>query len=106
MLLTMARLPPGPRFLLSQIHYIAIPPAFVFLVTSLTRAYAGVHIHPLVVILAYLLSPPIFWLVYRTWRDVSIQRAAAAHGAVVAPAAKLTRDIMRKGQNGYPRSYY
>ncbi|TBU33844.1 cytochrome P450 monooxygenase pc-3 [Dichomitus squalens] len=100
----MARLPPGPRYLLSHLHYVALPPATVFLGTSVARAYAGVHIHALVVAVASFLSFPIFWLVYRAWRDTSANRAAAAHGAIVAPLAS-TQGVKRRGKEGYPRDF-
>ncbi|KAI1794078.1 cytochrome P450 monooxygenase pc-2 [Ganoderma leucocontextum] len=98
------KLPPGPRFLARRIHYISAPPFCVFLGTSLARSFGGVHLPTLAVILAYLLSFPLFLLGYRAWKDISTKRAAAAHGAVVAPMAKLG-GIKMNGQNGYPRDF-
>ena len=96
------KLPPGPRFLARRIHYISTPPICVFLATTLARTLGGVQLPTLAVVLVYILSFPLFLLGYRSWKNISTKRAAAAHGAVMAPMAK-SRGIPMKGEQGYPR---
>ena len=98
------KLPPGPTFLVRRFHYISTPPICVFLGTSLARTLGGVQLPTVVVVLAYVLSFPLFLLGYRTWENVSTKRAAAALGAVVAPMAKF-KGIQMKGDEVYPRVF-
>ncbi len=98
-------LPPGPRFLARRIHYISTPPICVLLGTTLARTFGGIQLPGLAVVLAYILSFPLFLLGYRAWKDISTKRTAAVHGAIVAPKAKLG-GIKMKGEKGYPRMFF
>nr|BED42920.1 cytochrome P450 monooxygenase [Trametes versicolor] len=98
-------MPPGPRFLLEHLHYIAVPLSLPFLAAFVSRRFFDVSIPTWALVPLVFLSIPLSFLAYVVWRKVSWMRSAAAHGA------KLPRETNRKdaqttdSQNRYPRDF-
>lgn len=100
-------LPPGPRTLVVNWHYIIGPPLIAsFLVGSFGR-FVNLHIPFWVTLLACLLSYPIPHLAFSAWTDFRVQRTAAALCANIPILAKKSMvDGPVVYEEAYPREYY
>ncbi|KAI0775658.1 cytochrome P450 [Trametes elegans] len=101
-----SRLPPGPRFVLEHLPYIAGPPLFTVAAVYLCDHVLGI-VKPVSMTLTIalgLLSFPLYILGYMAWEEIRWKRAAAAHGAAL-PRIADGKNITALGDsvNRYPR---
>ncbi|KAI0652994.1 cytochrome P450 monooxygenase pc-3 [Cubamyces menziesii] len=84
----MPSLPPGPRYLVSQLPNVLTPPAIVYALTYLARE--RLHLSPptWLLALAYLLSWPLAFTAFVQWHDYSNARRARAQGTVIPRAVE------------------
>ncbi|KAI8993079.1 cytochrome P450 [Trametes punicea] len=104
---TMVSLPPGPRFLLSQLHYIVTPPAITFSAATVVSRVFGVVVPAWAVVILIVLSLPAFVLGYTTWQTAQWRRAAAAHGATLPRIVKKSDlKIIGEPEDHFPRDLF
>ena len=104
----MANLPPGAQYLLRKLPRFAIPSIATYITLSLLQNQfdPSRRIPTWVVITLAVLARPLIFLAalyYKPWAD---ERAAAAHGAVLAPRVNLgpfsvVKELV-EGVKGYP----
>ncbi|KAI0775623.1 cytochrome P450 [Trametes elegans] len=81
----MLSLPPGPRYVIHQLPNVLVPPAVVYALACIARAY--LHRSPPTWLLAtaYALSWPFAFTLLVQWHDLTNARKARALGAVIPP---------------------
>lgn len=100
-------LPPGLVYLLRNLPYFAIPSAVTYASVKVLLHQTNISLSTLVVVLFSLLARPILFLCniyYSEWAD---KRAAAAHGAVIAPKVddpllSIVSKMAESFRGGYP----
>lgn len=100
-------LSPGLVYLLQALPYFAIPSAVTYASVKVLLHQTNTTLSTPVVVLLSLLAKPILFLFniyYSEWVD---ERAAAAHGAVIAPKVKeplfsIVSKMAESFQGGYP----
>ncbi|KAI9060248.1 cytochrome P450 [Trametes sanguinea] len=85
-------LPPGPRFILWNVHYIATPPALTLLAINIASRLFRVAVPTWAVVVLSLASFPVILFGYVAWQERRWRKAAAAHGATLPPIVKK-RDV-------------
>ncbi|PPQ84613.1 hypothetical protein CVT25_015710 [Psilocybe cyanescens] len=104
-------LPPGLVYLLRNLPYFAIPSAVTYASVKVLLHQTNISLSTLVVVLFSLLARPILFLCniyYSEWAD---KRAAAAHGAVIAPKVddpllSIVSKMAESFRGGYPADIY
>ena len=105
-------LPPGPAHLLKNLPILAVPPASVFIAGKLL-VYAGINVPQWALIMYTILSLPIGMFLRVQYTEFAHRRAAAAHGAVLAPRVydkwpggiTLLRKMISNLRDGYPGAF-
>lgn len=88
----MPSLPPGPSFVLRNLHVIATPPAFTLLTAYAVGRLFDIHLPVWLLVAACLASFPVFVHVRNAWSEVKARRTAAALGARL-PVRASRKDI-------------
>ncbi|KAI0358372.1 cytochrome P450 [Trametes cingulata] len=101
----MAALPPGPRFILAHLHYIVLPPLGVLSVHYIAGALFGLYIPPRAIVPLCVLSVPLFFFGSVAWEELRWKAAAASRGATLPPVARVRGDVIRAGENRFPRDF-
>ena len=103
---SMLTIPPGPRFLLQHLHYIAIPPAFTLFITNVIARFLGQPVPIWAALFLAIVSFPAFFFGNLTLEEFRWRRAAAAHGATLPRIARKS-DMKTTGEaeDRFPRQY-
>ncbi|KAI0328645.1 cytochrome P450 [Cubamyces sp. BRFM 1775] len=103
---SMPAIPPGPRFLLQHLHYIAIPPTFTLLITNVIARFLGQSVPVWAAVILSIVSFPAFFFGYLTLEEFRWRRAAAAHGATLPRIARKS-DMAAAGEaeHRFPRDF-
>ncbi|KAH9892521.1 cytochrome P450 monooxygenase pc-2 [Cubamyces lactineus] len=103
---SMPTLPPGPRFLLQHLHYIAIPPTFTLFITNFIARFFGQPFPTWAALILSIVSFPAFFFGYLTLEEFRWRRAAAAHGATLPRIARKS-DMASAGEaeHHFPRDF-
>ncbi|KAI8986306.1 cytochrome P450 [Trametes punicea] len=81
----MASLTPGQRYLLQQLPSLLAPPAVVYILSYIARAYLHLAVPTWLRVLAYAFSWPIAFTAFVQWHIYANARRARAFGAVMPP---------------------
>ncbi|CDO75353.1 hypothetical protein BN946_scf184966.g21 [Trametes cinnabarina] len=100
----MVALPPGPRFILRHLHYIAFPPTVAFLTINIANWLLGVTVPTWVAAILSIISYPAILFSYIALEERRWRRSAAAHGATLPPIVKKTDfNVVGDVENRFPR---
>ena len=95
-------LPPGPKFLLRNAHYVAGPPLGTFVGIYALRRLAVLTVSSWLVTLAVVLSLPVFYFGNKSWSDFQTRRKAERLGLAIAPRASMPKDLAFDPSKDYP----
>ena len=84
----MPSLPPGPRYLISQLPNVITPPTIVYGLAYLARERLHLSAPTWLLALAYLLSWPLAFTAFVQWHDHTNARRARASGTVIPRAVE------------------
>ncbi|KAI0703355.1 cytochrome P450 [Cerioporus squamosus] len=100
----MPTLPPGPTWVLRNLHVFATPPILTFLTAYAADRLFGIHLPVWLLVTACLTSFPVFLLGRSAWSDLKARRTAAALGASL-PVRVNKKDVKPSGETKYPRDF-
>ncbi|KAI0745823.1 cytochrome P450 monooxygenase pc-2 [Earliella scabrosa] len=98
-------LPPGPKFLLRNAHYVAGPPLATFVGIYALRRLAVLTVSSWLVTLAVVLSLPVFYFGNKSWSDFQTRRKAERLGLAIAPRASMPNDLAFDPNKDYPMKF-
>ncbi|KAI0703354.1 cytochrome P450 [Cerioporus squamosus] len=99
----MLTLPPGPSFLLRNLHVISAPPLVTLLIAYAVSRLSGVDVPVWLLVAASLASFPVWLFGRNVWTDMKARRTAAALGASMPILVR--DDVKPSGDDRYPRDF-